>query len=151
MARIDPITAEQFETLLPMIADYQRFYEVEEIDEERNRAFFARFIDPSEDGVLIGAWDGDRLLGYACLYWHKSSLAAADTVLMNDLYVDAAARRQGVGRGLIEAAAEIARGRGAHALEWSTAPDNHTAQRLYDSTGAGRSEWVEYELPVDRA
>jgi GNAT superfamily N-acetyltransferase len=151
MARIEPITAEQFETLLPMIAEYQRFYEVEAIDEERNRAFFARFIDPSEDGSLIGAWDGDRLLGYACLYWHHSSLSAADTVLMNDLYVDAAARGGGVGRSLIEAAAEIARSRGAHSLEWSTAPDNDTAQRLYDSTGASRSEWVEYELPVDPA
>jgi GNAT superfamily N-acetyltransferase len=148
---IDPITAEQFETLLPMIADYQRFYEVEAIDEERNRVFFGRFIDPSEDGILIGAWEEDRLLGYACLYWHKSSLSAADTVLMNDLYVEADSRGRGVGRGLIEASAEIARSRGANALEWSTAPDNHTAQRLYDSTGAARSEWVEYELPVDHS
>jgi GNAT superfamily N-acetyltransferase len=149
MATIASITSAQFETLLPMIADYQRFYEVEDIDGERNRSFFARFIDPSEDGSLIGAWDGDRLLGYACLYWHKSSLSAADTVLMNDLYVDADARRLGIGRALIEAAAEIARSRGAHSLEWSTAPDNHTAQRLYDKTGAARSEWVEYELPVE--
>jgi GNAT superfamily N-acetyltransferase len=151
MERIEPVTAEQFETLLPMIADYQRFYEVEEIDEERNRAFFARFLDPSDDGILIAAWDGDRLLGYACLYWHLSSLAAAETVLMNDLYVDAADRGRGVGRALIEAAAEIARARGAHSLEWATAPDNHTAQRLYDSTGAERGEWVEYELFIDRA
>ncbi len=149
MATIEPISAEQFETLLPMIAAYQRFYEVDDIDGERNRAFFSRFIDPSEDGTLIGAWDDGRLLGYACLYWHKSSLAAADTVLMNDLFVDADARGQGVGRALIEASAEIARARGAHSLEWSTAPDNHTAQLLYDTTGAGRSEWVEYELPVD--
>jgi GNAT superfamily N-acetyltransferase len=149
MATIASITSAQFETLLPMIADYQRFYEVEDIDGERNRSFFARFIDPSEDGSLIGAWDGDRLLGYACLYWHKSSLSAADTVLMNDLYVDADARGLGIGRALIEAAAEIARSRGAHSLEWSTAPDNHTAQRLYDKTGAARSEWVEYELPVE--
>ena len=99
MERIEPIAEEQFETLLPMIADYQRFYEVEEIDEERNRAFFRRFLAPSDDGMLIGAWDGERLLGYACLYWHFSSLAAAETVLMNDLYVDAAARgRASAGR-----------------------------------------------------
>jgi GNAT superfamily N-acetyltransferase len=149
MIRIEPIRPEQFETLLPMIADYQRFYEVEDIDEERNRDFFARFIDPSDDGTLIAATEQGRLVGYACLYWHQSSLSATETVLMNDLYVDEAARGKGAGRALIEAAAEIARDRGAHSLEWSTAPDNHTAQRLYDSTGAARSEWVEYELPVE--
>jgi GNAT superfamily N-acetyltransferase len=70
---------------------------------------------------------------------------------MNDLYVDEAARGEGVGRALIEASAAVARDRGALWLEWSTAPDNHTAQRLYDSTGATSSPWLEYELPVDRA
>lgn len=129
-----------------MIAAYQRFYEVEEIDVERNRSFFRRFIAPSEDGVLLGAWRDSALLGYACLYWHFSSLGASEAVLMNDLYVDAAARGEGVGRALIEASAELARERGAALLEWSTAPDNVRAQRLYDSTGATRSSWLEYEL-----
>jgi GNAT superfamily N-acetyltransferase len=144
--RIEPISEGQFERLLPLIAAYQRFYEAEQIDEERNRAFFARFIAPSEDGVLLGAWGGDELVGYACLYWHFSSTWAAETILMNDLYVDPDSRGEGVGRALIEASAAVARERGAHCLEWMTAPDNKTAQRLYDSTGAERSEWVEYEL-----
>ena len=134
--------------LLPLIAAYQRFYEAEEIDGERNRAFFSRFLAPSEDGMLIGAWQGGELLGYACLYWHFTSLVPAETVLMNDLYVDPAARGQGVGRALIEASAAVTRERGAHHLEWATAPDNKRAQRLYDTTGAERSDWVEYELPL---
>ena len=144
--RIEPIAESQFEALLPMIAAYQRFYEVDEIDEERNRAFFRRFLAPSEDGLLLGARDGGELLGYACLYWHFSSTRAVETVLMNDLFVSEAARGRGVGRALIEASATVARERGAAKLEWATAPDNHTAQRLYDSTGAERSQWVEYEL-----
>jgi GNAT superfamily N-acetyltransferase len=145
---IAPIAAEEFEELLPLIAAYQRFYEVEEIDEERNRAFFRRFLAPSEDGLLLGARSDGRLVGYACLYWHFSSLEAVEAVLMNDLYVTEQARGQGVGRALIEASAEVARERGTPILEWSTAPDNHTAQRLYDSTGAKRSEWSSYELRV---
>jgi GNAT superfamily N-acetyltransferase len=148
--RIAPVSEEEFETLLPMIGDYQRFYRVEDVDEERNRSFFRRFLHPSEDGLLLGAWDGERPLGYACLYWHFSSLAAAETVLMNDLFVAEAERGRGVGRALIEASAEVARGRGAHALEWSTEPSNVTAQRLYDSLGGERSEWVEYELPNEQ-
>jgi len=147
--RIEPISPEQMQMLLPMIAAYQRFYEVEEIDEERNRAFFSRFLAPSDDGMLLGAWRGGQLVGYACLYWHFTSLVPAETVLMNDLYVAEGQRGEGIGRALIEAGAEVARRRGAHHLEWATAPGNETAQRLYDSTGAKRSEWIEYELRLD--
>ncbi len=146
---VEPISADRLKALLPLIAAYQRFYEVEDIDEERNRAFFARFVAPSEDGVLLGAWRDGELAGYACLYWHFTSLAPAETVLMNDLYVAERSRGQGVGRALIEASAAVARERGAHRLEWATQPSNLTAQRLYDRTGAERSEWVEYELPLD--
>ena len=146
--QIAPIADEEFEELLPLIAAYQRFYEVEDIDDERNRAFFRRFLAPSEDGLLLGARRDGKLLGYACLYWHFSSLEAAESVLMNDLYVSEDARGEGVGRALIEATAEVGRERGVPFVEWSTAPDNHTAQRLYDSTGAERSEWLSYELRV---
>jgi len=129
-----------------MIAAYQRFYEVEDVDEGRNRAFFSRFLAPSENGMLLGAWRGEDLTGYTCLYWHFTSLVPAETVLMNDLFVAEAHRGEGVGRALIEASAQVARERGAHHLEWATAPDNEAAQRLYDKTGAERSEWIEYEL-----
>jgi ribosomal protein S18 acetylase RimI-like enzyme len=67
---------------------------------------------------------------------------------MNDLFVSEDARGEGVGRALIEASADVARERGVPFVEWSTAPDNYTAQRLYDSTGAERSEWFSYELRV---
>jgi GNAT superfamily N-acetyltransferase len=146
--RVEPISASQYEKLLPLIAAYQRFYEVEQIDAERNRPFFRRFLAPSEEGMLLGAWRGDRLLGYACLYWHFSSTQAVETVLMNDLYVEDDVRGGGIGRALIEASAAVARERGVSSLEWRTAPDNLTAQRLYDSTGAERSEWIEYDLEL---
>jgi GNAT superfamily N-acetyltransferase len=143
---IAPIAAEEFERLLPLIAAYQRFYEVEGVDEARNRSFFRRFLGPSEDGLLLGARRDGELVGYACLYWHFSSLEACECVLMNDLFVAEEARGEGVGRALIEATADVARERGVPFIEWSTAPDNETAQRLYDSTGAERSEWFSYEL-----
>jgi GNAT superfamily N-acetyltransferase len=146
--RIEPIEAGQIDELLPLIAAYQRFYKAEKIDDERNRAFFSRFLAPSEDGMLLGAWRDGNLLGYACLYWSFTSLVPGETVLLNDLYVDPATRGQGVGRALIEASAAVGRERGAQRLEWMTQTDNETAQHLYDSTGAERSEWVEYELPL---
>ena len=105
--QIEPLrSAAELEELLPAIAAYQAFYEAEDIDEERNRAFFARFLSPSEDGAILVAREAGEIRGYACLYWHLSSLAAAETVLMNDLFVAEAARGEGVGRALIEASAD---------------------------------------------
>ena len=148
--RIDAIASSDLEALLPLIAAYQRFYEVEDVDEERNRAFFSRFLAPSEDGMLLGAWRDGELVGYACLYWHFTSLVPAETVLLNDLYVAEPHRGGGIGRALIEASAEIARRRGAHQLQWVTAPDNETARRLYDTTGAESEPSIEYQLELDR-
>lgn len=145
--QVAPVSATQFEELLPLIADYQRFYRAEP-DSERNREFFRRFLAPSQDGLLLGARGEAGFLGYACLYWHFSSTKAREAVLMNDLFVVAEARGQGVGRALIEASAAVGRERGAAVLEWSTEPGNATAQRLYDSTGAERSEWVSYEIEL---
>jgi GNAT superfamily N-acetyltransferase len=146
---VAPVEEGEFEALLPLIAAYQRFYEVDDVDTDRNRSFFRRFLAPSADGELLAARDeGGEILGYTCLYWHFSSTRAVETVLMNDLFVTPEARGRGVGRALIEASRAVARARGAAWLEWATAPDNHTAQRLYDSMTSEKSTWLEYELDV---
>jgi GNAT superfamily N-acetyltransferase len=144
---VSAVREEEFETLLPLIAAYQRFYEVDDIDTDRNRSFFRRFLAPSDAGLLLAARDeAGTILGYACLYWHFSSLQALEVVLMNDLFVVPEARGRGIGRALIEATQAAARERGSAWVEWVTAPDNHTAQRLYDSLTDQKSTWLAYEL-----
>jgi GNAT superfamily N-acetyltransferase len=143
---VRPIHREELEELLPLVHGYQRFYGAE-ADAERNRRFFSRFLHPSEEGVLLGAWADGRLVGFATLYWFHSSTKAVDTVLMNDLFVRDDVRGGGIGRALVRAALDEARRRGAGHLEWYTAPDNLAAQRLYDSLpGARRSTWYAYEI-----
>lgn len=145
---VRPVTAEELPSILPLIAAYQEFYEVDPISPEQNAEFFSRFIGSSHSGWLYAAWDGGLPIGFGCYYRHKSSLTATSTVLMHDLYVNESARGQGVGRKLIEVGCELAREIGAPMLVWSTAPDNSRAQALYDSTGAEKSAWIEYELEV---
>lgn len=148
---VRPLRRNELEELLPLVAGYQRFYNTDP-DWDRNRRFFSRFLHPSAEGLLLGAWAGGALVGFATLYWFHSSTKAADTVLMNDLYVRETARGSGIGRALILAAFEEARRRGAAHLEWYTHPDNLGAQRLYDSLpGVSRSTWYAYEMETERA
>jgi ribosomal protein S18 acetylase RimI-like enzyme len=143
---IRPVTADELKLVEPLLAAYQRFYEVEDIDEARNREFFSRFVEGAPDGWLLAAWSGDDPVAFACFYRHRSSLSATDTVLMNDLFVNPDRRGGGIGRAMIDAGLDLVREAGASCLEWSTAPDNLRAQRLYDSTGASRTTWITYEL-----
>lgn len=146
---VRPIRQDELEDALPLIAGYQTFYGAAP-DEDRNRRFFSRFLHPSDEGLLLGGWVDGALVGFATLYWFFSSTKAADSVLMNDLFVRADVRGAGVGRALIASALAEARRRGAAHLEWFTAPDNAVAQRLYDSVpGAGRSTWIAYEIEAD--
>jgi GNAT superfamily N-acetyltransferase len=143
---VRPVRGEELEELLPLIEGYQRFYGGEP-EPAQNREFFSRFLHPSDEGLLLGAWADGSPVGFATLYWFHSSVGAMDTVLMNDLFVGEGVRGGGIGRALIEAALEETRRRGAAHLEWYTAPDNAVAQRLYDSMpGAERSTWYAYEV-----
>lgn len=146
--RVEALGQADYERVLPLIAGYQRFYRTEP-HEDRNRAFFRRFLAPSEDGLLLGAWVGDELVGFATLYWTFSSTHASEAALMNDLFVADAHRGEGIGLALIDAAVAAARDRGMRHLEWFTALDNEQAQRLYDRTGAERSAWYSYELLLE--
>ena len=148
MLDVRPVTEDELASVLPLIAAYQRFYGVAEPDDARNAGFFRRFIAPSDDGLLLGAWLDRELAGHACLYWTFSSTAAREVVLLNDLFVVERHRGGGVGRALIDATVDVAHSRGAGSVTWMTALDNRTAQRLYESTGAARSAWFEYELEL---
>ena len=146
---VRPIGVQDMDEVLPLIAGYQTFYGAKP-DEPRNRRFFSRFLDPSDEGLLLGAWVDGVLVGFATLYWFFSSTKATETVLMNDLFVQEGIRGKGIGRALIQRALDETRRRGAAHLEWFTAPDNATAQRLYDSVpGAGRSTWYAYEIEAE--
>jgi GNAT superfamily N-acetyltransferase len=149
--RTRPATRADLDELLALIADYQRFYAGSARDDAHNAAFFGAFVVPSERGMLLAAYDEDAdtdapPAGYACLYWTYSSVSATDVVLMNDLYVRPERRGAGVGEALVDAAADVARERGASHLRWQTDLANRRAQRLYERVGAERLAIFEYEI-----
>jgi GNAT superfamily N-acetyltransferase len=158
MLTIDTVGATDVPDLMPMLRAYCDFYRVDPSD-ERLRALVTALIDDPTEGLQLIARDSDGAaaatasgkgtpLGFATIYWTWQTLHAARVGVLNDLFVIPAARGSGTGRALIERCRELCRERGAEKLVWETAPDNATAQRLYDGIGAEKSTWLSYELPA---
>jgi GNAT superfamily N-acetyltransferase len=145
--QIETVTDANFAEVLPLVAAYQEFY-LAAPDTERNRRHFSRFLADHSQGILfLARADDGAAVGMATLYFTNSSVRACVQCLMNDLYVVASARGQGIGRALIEHCRQHAQQLGYDALIWTTASSNATAQRLYDSLGATSSQWLHYRLP----
>ena len=87
-----------------------------------------------------------RPVGFATIFWTWQTLYAARVGVLNDLYVTAELAGHRDGRALLAHGLKLVHDRGAEKLVWETAPDNVTAQRLYDGIGAEKSTWITYEL-----
>lgn len=154
MAAADPlhigvVSEEELADLLPLMRGYCAFYHSSPSDADlltMSRAFIAA---PGEEGqqLLCRSAEG-HAVGFATLLWTWDTTLATKVAVMEDLFVTPEARGTGVGRQLIEACRARARERGYPWLHWQTAPDNVTAQRLYEDTGAKRSSWYAYRLPT---
>ena len=112
---------------------YRRFYG-QAGDLPRARAFLAERIDRGESVVLL-AEAGGATRGFTQLYPVYSSVRTARTWLLNDLFVAEDARRRGVARALLDAAATFARDDGAAGLMLETMRDNAPARALYRAAG----------------
>ena len=121
---------------------YCSFYETD-LAPEITEITWARFFDPAEPMAALVATDGDRLVGLVHLVFHPSTWVAGTTCYLEDLFVIDAGRGRGVGRLLIEAAADLARARGAERLYWLTHETNATARALYDRV-AERTGFIHY-------
>lgn len=146
---ITAVTAGDLEELLVLMRAYCDFYESAPSDGALLELARALLADPEREGLQLIARDGQRAaLGFATIYWSWSTTTARRIGVMNDLYVDPAARGSGLAERLIEACAERCREHGAGALQWQTAPENLRAQAVYDRVGATRESWIDYSLAV---
>lgn len=143
---IRPATLDDLDALVPLFDGYRQFYR-QASDPARAHRFLAERLATHESQVLLARDDAGSGLGFTQLYPLFSSVRAVRTYLLNDLFVVQTARRQGVARGLLAAAADHARSLGAASLSLSTAIENLPAQALYESLGWQRDQgFCEYAL-----
>ncbi|MFC5438006.1 GNAT family N-acetyltransferase [Rhodanobacter umsongensis] len=147
--QIRQATILDLDAVAPLFDSYRQFYG-QPADLARAQDFLAERIRLHESVILLAHDDEDgEWLGFTQLYPLFSSVRTVRTWLLNDLFVAAAARRRGVAKALLDAAAGHARALGAASLSLSTALDNAPAQALYESMGWERDrQFCEYSLTL---
>jgi GNAT superfamily N-acetyltransferase len=136
---------DDLDALVPLFDGYRQFYG-QPGDLDLARSFLKERFASLQSAILIAESDG-RAVGFAQLYPSFSSTRAQRIYVLNDLYVAPTARRLGIGRALLMAAADFGRRAGAARLALSTQRNNTSAQALYESCGWVRDdEFLHYGL-----
>jgi GNAT superfamily N-acetyltransferase len=122
------------DALVPLFDGYRQFYG-KPSDTALARSFLLERFQHNQSVIFIALRSNGTAVGFTQLYPSFSSVSAARTFILNDLFVATEARCHGVGIKLLEAAATFGRSVGAVRLSLSTATDNEKAQALYTSQG----------------
>jgi GNAT superfamily N-acetyltransferase len=129
---------------------YLYFYETE-LPQEIYTRTWQRLLAPESPirglGARLGG-DAAPLVGITHYLFHAHAWIKQDVCYLQDLFVDAGARRHGCGAKLIEAVAAIARKRGCARLYWTTKEDNAVARSLYDRI-ARFNGFIRYDYALD--
>jgi ribosomal protein S18 acetylase RimI-like enzyme len=114
------------------------------------RKFLADRLRRRESVIYVAERIADKhLVGFVQLYPIFSSVQARRSWVLNDLYVEADARRTGAGKQLVEQARLHGLSTKAAFIELATAHDNMPAQSLYESLGYVRDrDFVHYSLTL---
>ncbi|MCD2422067.1 GNAT family N-acetyltransferase [Niabella pedocola] len=123
--------------VIPLFDQYRVFYN-QVSDIPRAQAFIEARLQQNESVIFVAFAKQDGPLhpaGFTQLYPTYSSVRTVKNWILNDLFVEAAYRKSGLGEALIRKAMAFATATGAHFLQLETATDNFTAQKLYERIG----------------
>jgi ribosomal protein S18 acetylase RimI-like enzyme len=118
----------------PLFDSYRQFYR-KPPDLALAKRFLLERFQHNESIIFVAIGDDGAALGFVQMFPSFSSGAAARILILNDLFVVPDARRMGVGKLLLRAAADFGRAAGAVRLTLSTEVTNKNAQALYESEG----------------
>ena len=102
--------------------------------------------------VLVAVDANDDAIGYITVHWLPYPVARGTEGYVSDLFVDTAARGQGIGQRLIDEVAAIARRRGCRRLMLMNGRESESYQRgFYASRGwTERPTIANFVYPLDK-
>jgi ribosomal protein S18 acetylase RimI-like enzyme len=147
--QIGRVSWERLELVVPLFDKYRQFYK-QSTDLAGAEAFLQERLR-REESVIFLALDSDAGVGagFTQLYPTFSSISMRKQWILNDLFVSEEYRGQRIGRRLLEASKQHAIETNAVGLSLSTAVDNFTAQKLYESFGYQKdNDFYNYDLMI---
>lgn len=144
---ITALTQENIKHLLPLWKEYQLFYQVADIDEERNLKYIQHILDNPQEGRISLYIKNNTVLGFSTLYFTYASTLSSKVAVLNDLFVMPQERGNGIGKALLEHAIEMTQELKITHIRWVTQSSNENAQQLYKNYSKP-SEWLSYAIKV---
>jgi GNAT superfamily N-acetyltransferase len=140
---IKPITPAALPELLDLIRELARFehleHEVEATVESLHESFFGP--QPAA-GAFLAHCDGEPA-AYAIYFFTFSSFIGRSGIWLEDVYVRPKFRKQGLGKKLIEAVAQVGAKRNCGRYEWLVLDWNEPALKFYGGLGAkALKQWI---------
>lgn len=135
--------------IAPLFNEYRQFYGCKDDLEAGEQFIRARLREGSS--VIFFARSPQGLgLGFVQLYPSHSSLRLAPILILNDVFVTQHARCVGLGRALVQRAADYACSQEARYLVLETQKENLRAQGFYEALGFVRDQqFLTYELELN--
>lgn len=143
---IEVVTNDNFESLLLLMKMYQEFYEINDIDEDRNREFFSQFLGGDEAGAQFLLYENNNAVAFATVYFSFASSVTSKVAILSDLYTLPTFRGKGYGKALIAHCAEFAKTNKCNRLQWFAQSNNTVAQGLYDKVCTYSGDWIVYAI-----
>lgn len=140
-------TIEDLEGVSRLFNAYRMFYD-KASDLEGAKSYIKERLENKDSLILVVKRD-QSYLGFTQLYPTFSSISMKNAWILNDLFIDSDARKQGIGEKLLQKAKDYAINTNAKSISLSTGSDNFSAQKLYEKNGYERdSQFYQYELSL---
>ena len=143
-------TLQDLDQLTNLFDQYVVFYK-NPSNLKKHRAYLKERMENNEAIVFLAFDDEnkEKAIGFALIYVTFSSLALNKILILNDLFVDSSARKNGIGEKLIQQTIALAKELNSNTIRLRTAKNNIIAQGLYHKMGFVREEGLySYDLTV---
>ena len=145
---IKNISMEELDDLVILFDQYMVFYKQPSAPDEYRKYLHERLANNDASVFIAYSLENDPV-GFVLNYHSFSSVSLGKVVVLNDLFVVASHRKQGVANQLINSSVSLAKSTGSIRVDLSTAKNNFSAQALYGKIGFVKdSEYFSYSLAV---